>query len=131
MPPNVDPFILIALAIGVAGAAATVLIVPMNRRGMRALYRPLVGRLVGGDPRCVAEQPTGTSIVLRLETEDGTTIFVLEQTLTRLNVRWTNHSPITGTRERAWSFFKFRSQDGMVDRVYDDLLEEHRRMMRS
>lgn len=131
MPAIVDPFILFALAIGVAGTAAAVLVAPMNRRAMRILYGPLVDRLVGGDPRCVVEQPTATSIVLRLATEDGTTVFVLEQTLTQLNVRWTNHSPMTGTRERAWTFFKFRSQDAVMDRVHDDLLAEHRRMMRS
>lgn len=111
--------------------AAAVLFVPMTKWGMQKLYEPLVKKLVGGDPRCRIDRESRTMIVLTLETEDGTTVFRLRQTPVHLVVRWTNESPITGKRALEWTFFKFKPQRAVFDRIYDDLLVAHRKMMRS
>ena len=108
-----------------------VLVFPMSGKVMRRFYRPLERLLLRDDPNCIVEQPTATTIVYRMESEHGTTTFRLEQTLLFLEVTWTNESPVTGPRHRSWRFFKLGSQRRMMDRIYDDLLDEHRRMMRS
>lgn len=92
---------------------------------------PLVDRLVRGDPRCRIDQPSRTTLVLSVATEDGTTTFTLRQRVWGLRVRWTNESPRTGRREREWTFCKFTPQCRMTDRIHDDLLAEHQAMMRS
>lgn len=89
--------------------------------GMLHKYRVLVDELLSGDQRTKIHQVTGDSVVIRLSTIGGLTLFFLTQTYGKLTVQWKVESPMLGKHKLEWEFDEYLDQEKMVQKIMNDV----------
>jgi hypothetical protein len=90
--------------------------------GMEKKYSVLIKILLSSDDRCKIYQVTKSSVTLGLSLKNvGTTIFILQQSFSKISIQWSVDVPGFGKHKLEWTFPEFDDQELIASIIFEEI----------